>query len=69
MAKGYIVAEIEVTNAEGYEQYRQKVPATIAAHEGRYVVKAGAAELLEGTGSLGRMVVLEFDSRELAKGS
>jgi uncharacterized protein (DUF1330 family) len=66
IAKGYIVAEIEVTNPDDYEEYRRQVPATIAAHGGRYLVRAGAAQLLEGTGGPGRMVVLEFDSQEKA---
>jgi uncharacterized protein (DUF1330 family) len=62
MPKGYIVAELEVTNLEGYEEYRRQVPATIAAYGGRYLVRAGEAQLLEGNGGPGRMVVLEFDS-------
>ena len=51
---------------DGYQEYREKVPATIAAYGGRYVVRAGEATLLEGTGGPGRMVVLEFDSPERA---
>ena len=66
MPKGYLIAELEVTNAEGYQEYREKVPATIAAYGGRYVVRAGEANLLEGSGRPGRMVVLEFDSPEKA---
>jgi len=66
MPKGYILAELEVTDSEGYQEYRQKVPAVVAAYGGRYLVRAGAAELLEGSGGPGRMVVLEFDSPEQA---
>jgi len=66
MQKGYIVAELEVTNREGYEDYRKQVPATIAAYGGRYLVRAGEATLLEGSGGPGRMVVLEFDSPQRA---
>ena len=66
MPKGYLVAELEITNAGGYQAYREKVPATIAAYGGRYVVRAGDATLLEGTGGPGRLVVLEFDSPERA---
>jgi len=67
MPKGYLIGEIEVTNMAGYEEYRREVPATIAAYGGRYVVRAGEATLLEGSGGPGRMVVLEFDSPEKAK--
>ena len=66
MPKGYLVAELEITNMAGYQEYREKVPATIAAYGGRYIVRAGDATLLEGTGGPGRMVVLEFDSPEIA---
>jgi uncharacterized protein (DUF1330 family) len=66
MPKGYIIAELEVTDMEGYQEYRLQVPAVIAAYGGRYLVRAGEAELLEGNGGPGRMVVLEFDSTEQA---
>lgn len=66
MPKGYLIAELEITNMAGYEEYRRQVPATIAAYGGRYVVRAGEAKLLEGSGRPGRMVVLEFDSLEKA---
>ena len=66
MPKGYIIAELEITGMEGYQEYREKVPAVIAAYGGRYLVRAGEAKLLEGSGGPGRMVVLEFDSPEQA---
>ena len=66
MPKGYLIAELEVTNMVGYEEYRRQVPATIAAYGGRYVVRVGEAKLMEGIGGPGRMVVLEFDSPEKA---
>ena len=52
--------EIEITDPEAYEEYRRKVPAIIAAHGGRYLVRGGAAELLEGEGALRRQILLEF---------
>ncbi len=56
----YLHGEIEITDPEAYEEYRRKVPATIAAHGGRYLVRGGAAELLEGEGALRRQILLEF---------
>ncbi len=56
----YIHAEIEITDPEAYEEYRRQVPAMIAAHGGRYLVRGGAAELLEGEGAPQREVILEF---------
>ncbi len=56
----YLIANIEVTDAAAYEEYRQRVPAIIAAHGGRYLVRGGATELFEGDGRPARLVVLEF---------
>lgn len=56
----YVIADIEVLDPTLFEEYRQKVPATIAAHGGRYVARGGATEVLEGTWSPRRCVVLEF---------
>ena len=45
----YVIADVEVIDSVGYEEYRQKVPATIAAYGGRYIARGGATEVLEGT--------------------
>jgi uncharacterized protein (DUF1330 family) len=58
----YLIADIEVLDAAAYEQYRQKVPATVAAYGGRYIARGGATEVLEGTWSPRRCVLLEFPS-------
>lgn len=58
----YVIADIEVIDAAGYEEYRQKVPPTIAAFGGRYLARGGATEVLEGTWSPKRCVILEFPS-------
>jgi uncharacterized protein (DUF1330 family) len=56
----YIHAEIEVTDPAAYETYRRQVPGLIAAHGGRYLVRGGATELLEGERAIRRQVILEF---------
>jgi uncharacterized protein (DUF1330 family) len=56
----YVIAEIEVTDPVEYEQYRLRVPATIAAHGGRFIVRGGACQVLEGEQRAGRRVILEF---------
>ncbi len=56
----YLFANVEVTDAAGYEQYRQRVSATIEAYGGRYVVRGGATEVLEGEWVPKRLVILEF---------
>ncbi|GGG39729.1 hypothetical protein GCM10010964_29120 [Caldovatus sediminis] len=67
MPKGYIFAEIEVTDPATYEQYRPLAAAAIAAHGGRYLVRGGEPRALEGDRSPKRVVVLEFDSPEQAE--
>lgn len=56
----YIWGNIEITDPALYEQYRQQVPALIAAQGGRYLVRGGAAEALEGDYSPRRLVIIEF---------
>jgi len=62
----YIIGEIEVTNAEGYESYRSQVGAITEKYGGSYIVRGGEAEALEGESS-GRMVVLQFADLDAAK--
>ncbi len=64
----YIVAEIEVRDAERYEEYKRLVPPTLAEYGGRFVARGGAAEALEGDWSPRRVVILEFPSAEKARG-
>ena len=56
----YIWANVEVTDPVAYEEYRQRVPAIIAAHGGRYLARGGRSELLEGAVQPNRLVILEF---------
>ena len=44
----YIIAEVTVTDPQGFEDYRQMVPATVAKYGGKFVVRGGAMEKLEG---------------------
>lgn len=56
----YVYGNIEVHDLALYEQYRAQVPAMVAAHGGRYLVRGGAVEVLEGEGTVQRQVILEF---------
>jgi uncharacterized protein (DUF1330 family) len=56
----YLHANVHVTDAAAYEEYRRQVPAIIAAYGGRYLVRGGATELLEGDEAPDRQVILEF---------
>lgn len=58
----YLIADIEVLDPVGYEQYRAGVPATIARYGGRYLARGGPTRVLEGQWSPSRCVILEFPS-------
>ena len=62
-----IIVDIEVTDAVRYEEYKRLASAAIAAHGGRYLVRGGRTEVLDGEWTPRRLVVLEFDSFEAAK--
>jgi len=63
----YLIANVNVHDAATFEEYRRQVPATIAKHGGRYLVRGGRVERLEGTWNPTRLVVLEFPSMEQAR--
>jgi len=59
MAKGYWIARIDVSDDEGYKSYAAANPAIFRKYGGRYVVRAGKFECVEGN-SRSRHVVIEF---------
>lgn len=63
----YVVADITVTNPEGYAPYRPLAAASIAQHGGRFIARGGAIELLEGDWPAQRVVVIEFSSMAAAR--
>lgn len=63
----YIIAEVEVTNPAGYEAYRPLAGASIAQYGGKFIVRGGKAELVEGTNEPARIVVIEFADTAAAK--
>ena len=63
----YVVAENEVDNPEGYEEYTKLAPPPIAAFGGKYIARGGRAENLEGDWQPSRIVILEFESVDKAK--
>ena len=62
----YVIGEIEVTDPATYEDYRKQVLATVTQYGGRFIVRGGKVEPLEGGWSPKRMVALEFPSMEQA---
>jgi uncharacterized protein (DUF1330 family) len=64
---GYVIAEVEVTDPTGFEEYRRVVGTTIEKYGGRYAVRGGAVQVVEGDWQPKRLVVLEFPTLEQAR--
>jgi uncharacterized protein (DUF1330 family) len=63
----YILADVEVTDPAAFDEYRKQVPATIEKYGGKFCVRGGKIETLEGAWPTKRLVVIEFPSVEQAK--
>ena len=63
----YIIVDVEVTDPVQYEDYKKLAAATVEAYDGRYIVRGGTAERLEGDRTPNRIVVLEFPTVNRAK--
>ena len=56
----YLFVNIEVKDANAYAEYRSGVTPMIHKHGGEYLARGGAAELIEGDWTPGRVVLLKF---------
>jgi uncharacterized protein (DUF1330 family) len=63
----YLVCTVRVDDPERYKQYTAETPALIQKYGGRFVVRGGPVEAIEGPEFGDRLVVVEFPSREAAK--
>jgi uncharacterized protein (DUF1330 family) len=59
MAKGYWIAMVDVTDPEGYKPYIAANAAAFAKYGGRFLVRGGPSETVEGR-ARSRIVVIEF---------
>jgi uncharacterized protein (DUF1330 family) len=64
---GYIVADIEIKDPNEYQMYAQQTAATLEAYDGKFIVRGGNAETLEGDWQPRRLVIIEFPSVEQAR--
>jgi uncharacterized protein (DUF1330 family) len=63
----YVIASIEVTDPETYAEYRAQVLPIVERYGGRFLVRGGASEILEGSWQPQRVVVLEFPDADAAR--
>jgi uncharacterized protein (DUF1330 family) len=64
----YAIGRLEMRNPSWLEEYGPKAAALVEKHGGKYLIRGGAMERLEGDGPLpGVVVVLEFPSMQHAR--
>ena len=63
----YVVVDITVNDPQTYERYKLLAPPAIAAFQGKYLVRGGRCETLEGEWDPPRLVILEFPNTDAAK--
>lgn len=62
----YVIAEIDVSDPAAYEDYRKQVPRVVEKYKGKFIVRGGRVESMEGGWTPERIVVLEFPSMDQA---
>jgi uncharacterized protein (DUF1330 family) len=65
--KAYIVVDVKITDPARYEDYKKLTPGSLAPFGGKFIARGGTTETLEGSWQPGRVVILEFSSKEKAK--
>lgn len=60
----YIVGTVSINDPETYKNYTARTPALIAKHGGKFIVRGGKVDTLEGEAFNGRMVIIEFPSNQ-----
>jgi uncharacterized protein (DUF1330 family) len=63
----YIIVDLEITDPVNYEEYKKLAGDTVEKYGGKYIVRGGPCDTLEGDWRPKRIVVLEFDNAERAK--
>ena len=67
MKKGYLVIRINISNSELFKQYPPLSTKAVEKFGGKYLIRGGAFEVVEGTWPAERTTVVEFESFDKAK--
>jgi uncharacterized protein (DUF1330 family) len=65
--KAYLVLDLSVNDIAGFKRYIAEIPAFIARHSGRYIVRGVEPTTIEGDWAPERLVIIEFPERENAQ--
>ena len=63
----YVIVDVTIMDPIEYESYKKLTPTSIAAYNGKFIVRGGQTETLEGDWQPGRVVVVEFPTLSIAK--
>lgn len=66
--KAFLILDIEIHDLNVFRKYASEIPAFVEKHSGQYIVLGGETETIEGNWIPQRLVVIEFPSKENAKG-
>ena len=64
---GYVIAQIKVNDPEPYKEYVRQNSEIVGKFGGKFLVRGGEMEVLEGECPYPRAIVLEFPSVEAAR--
>jgi uncharacterized protein (DUF1330 family) len=65
--KAYLVAQITISDPQGYEAYRSRTRAIVESFGGRFLVRGGTLHPLEGRAGFERLAIIEFPDLESAQ--
>jgi uncharacterized protein (DUF1330 family) len=63
----YFIVDVSITNQDTYETYRTQVPPIVKQYGGRFLVRGGKTETVEGDWRPSRLVVLQFADAAAAR--
>ena len=67
MTSAYILADVDVTNPEQYEEYKKLSTIAMKAHGAEVCIRGGKVDVLEGDWTPRRVILLKFHSVEAAR--
>ena len=63
----YVLIDVEITDQDAFAELRERTPQVVEAHGGTFLVRGGAADVVQGDWVPHRLVLLAFDSVERAR--
>jgi uncharacterized protein (DUF1330 family) len=63
----YVIANIEVIDPKGYDEYRSRTLGTVEKFGGRFIARGGATEVKEGGWQPKRLIMLQFADMDTAR--